>query len=94
MRELAFAYVAGARPNFMKLAPVLAALRERAPEAEHVLIHTGQHYDHEMSEIFFDELGLPQPDHFLGVGSGSHGAQTARAIERLEAVLAQRRPAA
>jgi UDP-N-acetylglucosamine 2-epimerase (non-hydrolysing) len=94
MRDLAFAYLAGARPNFVKLAPVLAALRERAPEAEHVLIHTGQHYDHEMSEIFIDALGLPHPDHFLGVGSGPHGAQTARAIERIETVLEQRRPAA
>jgi UDP-N-acetylglucosamine 2-epimerase (non-hydrolysing) len=91
-RQLALAYLAGARPNFMKLAPVVSALRERAPEAKHVLIHTGQHYDPEMSDIFIQALDLPQPDYFLGVGSGTHGAQVARALERVESVLEQQRP--
>jgi UDP-N-acetylglucosamine 2-epimerase (non-hydrolysing) len=87
-------YVVGARPNFVKMAPVVREMRARAPELEHVVVHTGQHYDAEMSGIFFEELGLPAPDHLLGVGSGTHGAQTARALERLEAVLMDIRPAA
>jgi UDP-N-acetylglucosamine 2-epimerase (non-hydrolysing) len=81
------AYVAGARPNFVKLAPVVHELRRRLPSVRHVVIHTGQHYDREMSEIFFEELGLPEPDHALGVGPGPHGAQTGRALERIEEVL-------
>ena len=74
------AYLAGARPNFVKLAPVLHALRGRLPEARHLLVNTGQHYDRELSGAFIDALALPQPDYLLGVGSGSHGAQTARAL--------------
>jgi UDP-N-acetylglucosamine 2-epimerase (non-hydrolysing) len=85
-------HVVGARPNFVKMAPVVHELARRAPEVRQVLVHTGQHYDREMSQIFVDELGLPEPDHMLGVGSGGHGAQTARAIERLEPVLEQERP--
>ena len=85
-------YVVGARPNFVKMAPVVREMRHRAPGIEHVIVHTGQHYDVEMSDIFFDELGLPKPDHLLGVGSGTHGVQTARALERLEAVLEELRP--
>src|SRR4051794_2519842 len=85
-------YVVGARPNFVKTAPVVAAVRRRCPEWDHVLVHTGQHYDREMSEIFFDELGVPLPDHQLGVGSGSQAFQTARAMERLEAVVDAERP--
>jgi UDP-N-acetylglucosamine 2-epimerase (non-hydrolysing) len=81
------AYVFGTRPNFVKMAPVIERLRARLPAARHVGVHTGQHYDREMSEVFFAELGVPDPDHFLGVGSGSHGAQTGRALERLESVL-------
>jgi UDP-N-acetylglucosamine 2-epimerase (non-hydrolysing) len=76
----------------VKLAPVLHALRRELPTVRHVLIHTGQHYDREMSELFLEALGLPEPDHFLAVGSGSHGAQTARALERIEAVLQLERP--
>jgi UDP-N-acetylglucosamine 2-epimerase (non-hydrolysing) len=87
-------YVVGARPNFVKMAPVVREMRDRAPELRHIVVHTGQHYDPEMSGIFFDELGLPEPDHLLGVGSGSHGAQTARALERLETVLDEIRPRA
>jgi UDP-N-acetylglucosamine 2-epimerase (non-hydrolysing) len=88
----AIAYLVGTRPNLVKMAPVMAALRHRLPEARHVCIHTGQHYDAAMSEVFFDELGLPTPDHALGVGSGPHGQQTARALERTEQVLIDERP--
>jgi UDP-N-acetylglucosamine 2-epimerase (non-hydrolysing) len=79
--------VVGTRPNMMKIAPIAAALARRADEFEHVLVHTGQHYDHEMSEIFLEELGVGDPDYSLDVGSGSHAQQTARVMERLEPVL-------
>jgi UDP-N-acetylglucosamine 2-epimerase (non-hydrolysing) len=85
-------HVLGTRPNFVKMAPVIAAARERFGPEGSVIVHTGQHYDRAMSEIFFEELGVPEPDHMLGVGSGSHGAQTARVIERLEPVLRTERP--
>jgi UDP-N-acetylglucosamine 2-epimerase (non-hydrolysing) len=85
-------YVVGARPNFVKMAPVIAALRARLPDAGHVVVHTGQHYDQEMSDIFLDQLGMPEPDHLLGVGSGSHAQQTARVMERLEPVLEAEQP--
>jgi UDP-N-acetylglucosamine 2-epimerase (non-hydrolysing) len=74
------------------MAPVIAATRERFGAASSVIVHTGQHYDREMSEIFFEELGVPEPDHMLGVGSGSHGEMTARVLERLEPVLRRERP--
>ena len=64
----------GTRPNFVKTAPVIAALRERLPEGRHAIVHTGQHYDRAMSEVFFEELDVPAPDHMLEVGSGSHAA--------------------
>jgi UDP-N-acetylglucosamine 2-epimerase (non-hydrolysing) len=82
-------FVIGARPNFMKVAPVLRAL-----DAPTLLVHTGQHYDADMSDVFFRELGLPEPDFFLGVGSGTHGEQTARALVGIEKVLLEQRPAA
>lgn len=82
--------VAGARPNFMKVAPILAALARRGHTA--VLVHTGQHYDHGMSDAFFDDLGMPHPDHHLEVGSGSQAEQTARVMERFDPVLMQERP--
>jgi UDP-N-acetylglucosamine 2-epimerase (non-hydrolysing) len=85
-------YVVGTRPNFVKMAPVIAALRRRAPGWRHKVVHTGQHYDRMMSTVFLDELGVPDPDHLLGVGSGSHGDQTARTIEALEPVLIDERP--
>jgi len=85
-------YVVGTRPNFVKTAPVIGALRERLPDARHAIVHTGQHYDRLMSEIFLEELGVPAPDHMLEVGSGSHAAQTARTMERLEPVLLEERP--
>jgi UDP-N-acetylglucosamine 2-epimerase (non-hydrolysing) len=84
--------VVGARPNFVKTAPVVSALGRRRPEWEHVLVHTGQHYDPMMSEIFLEELGVGEPDHMLGVGSASHAVQTARVLERLEPILEQERP--
>jgi UDP-N-acetylglucosamine 2-epimerase (non-hydrolysing) len=87
-----FLYVVGARPNFVKTAPVVAELRHRFPGAEHVLVHTGQHYDTEMSELFLSQLGMPRPDHSLGVGSGTHGEQTARVMEALERVAADAPP--
>jgi UDP-N-acetylglucosamine 2-epimerase (non-hydrolysing) len=84
--------VVGTRPNVMKTAPVLAGMRRRPADFEVTLLHTGQHYDDAMSEIFFSELGVGAPDIQLDVGSGTHAAQTARVMERLEPVLAERRP--
>jgi UDP-N-acetylglucosamine 2-epimerase (non-hydrolysing) len=84
--------VVGTRPNLMKAAAVVAALARRPDEFEHVLVHTGQHYDYEMSRIFIEELGLGDPDYILEVGSGSHAVQTARVLERLEPVLAEAEP--
>jgi UDP-N-acetylglucosamine 2-epimerase (non-hydrolysing) len=79
--------VVGTRPNLMKTAPVIAALARRRDAFTHVLVHTGQHYDERMSEIFLVELGVGAPDFSLDVGSGSHACQTARVMERLEPVL-------
>src|SRR3954468_8947663 len=84
--------VVGARPNFVKTAPVIAELRRRLPDARNVLVHTGQHYDRMMSDVFLEELGVPEPDYMLGVGSGSHAVQTARVMERVEPVLEEERP--
>lgn len=85
-------YVVGTRPNLVKTAPVIAALRRRFGDWRHAIVHTGQHYDRAMSEIFFEQLGVPDPDHMLGVGSGTHAEQTARVLERLEPVLLEERP--
>ena len=85
-------HVVGARPNYMKVAPLYSAL-ERRGAFEQRLIHTGQHYDANVSDVFFAELPLPEPHVKLEVGSGSHGAQTARALERLEGVFQDLRPA-
>jgi UDP-N-acetylglucosamine 2-epimerase (non-hydrolysing) len=85
-------YVVGARPNFMKVAPVFHKLNARLPSARQVIVHTGQHYDREMSDIFVSELDLPEPDHSLGVGSAGHGAQVGRALERVEQVLLSEKP--
>lgn len=84
--------VVGTRPNFMKVAPIVGALERRGEEFDHVLVHTGQHYDDAMSEIFFQELGVGEPDYRLGVGSGTHALQTARVMECLEPVLREERP--
>jgi UDP-N-acetylglucosamine 2-epimerase (non-hydrolysing) len=85
-------YVVGTRPNFVKTAPVIGALRARIPAGRHTIVHTGQHYDRLMSEVFLEELGVPAPDHMLEVGSGSHAQQTARVMERLEPVLVEEQP--
>jgi UDP-N-acetylglucosamine 2-epimerase (non-hydrolysing) len=85
--------VAGARPNFMKLAPVARALAAGG-RLRVCIVHTGQHYDDAMSAVFFEELGIPAPDVHLDVGSGTHGVQTARILERYEGHLLTRRPAA
>jgi len=84
--------VVGTRPNFMKTGPIQAALAQRDEEFDPVLVHTGQHYDTAMSDIFFEELGIGAPDHMLDVGSGTHAQQTARVMERLEPVLEAERP--
>src|SRR4051794_14230749 len=93
MREIRHVLsVVGARPNFMKTAPVIAALARRDAPISHVLVHTGQHYDDAMSRIFFEELGVGAPDQMLDVGSGTHAVQTARVMERLEPLLEEVRP--
>src|SRR5881275_3137427 len=93
MREVrSVVSVVGARPNFMKTAPVIAALARRPEPVRHTLVHTGQHYDDAMSRIFLEELGVGAPDYMLGVGSGSHAQQTARVLERLEPVLMEVEP--
>jgi UDP-N-acetylglucosamine 2-epimerase (non-hydrolysing) len=80
---LKLALVVGARPNFMKIAPILSELNRHPEEFQSFLVHTGQHYDAKMSDVFFDDLGLPTPDVFLGVGSGSHAVQTAQTMVHL-----------
>src|SRR3954452_1376740 len=77
--------VVGNRPQFVKAAPLTAALD---PLVDHVLVHTGQHYDDELSQVFFDELGMRAPDHRIDSGAGSHAGQTARMMEGLEPLLA------
>jgi UDP-N-acetylglucosamine 2-epimerase (non-hydrolysing) len=83
--------VTGARPNFMKVAPLVQAMR-RYPQLDVCLVHTGQHYDFELSKIFFDELGIPRPAYELGVGSASHATQTAEIMKRFESVCMTERP--
>ena len=84
-------HVVGARPNFMKAAPVLRALNAQ-PGARQTLVHTGQHYDQAMSEVFFRQLEMPQPDRNLGVGSGTHAQQTAAIMQAFEPVLVEHKP--
>ena len=83
--------VIGARPQFIKAAPVSKALREHGGFAE-ILVHTGQHYDANMSQVFFDELEIPAPHHNLDVGSGSHGEQTGEMLKRLEPLMVLEKP--
>lgn len=97
-------HVVGTRPNFMKVAPIMAAVgrwNAGRPDPDgnleplmfqQVLVHTGQHYDERMSQVFFDHLGLPAPDHYLEVGSGTHAEQTARIMVAFEPVLVRERP--
>src|SRR5882672_3651936 len=84
--------VVGARPNFMKMAPLLTEYARHPDKFAPLLVHTGQHYDDNMSKLFFEQLGLPKPDVYLGVGSGSHAAQTARIMIELEKLLSADRP--
>jgi UDP-GlcNAc3NAcA epimerase len=90
--------VVGARPQFVKAAMVHSAINKHnqgqrgAEKLSHCLVHTGQHYEHTLSDVFFAELPLPTPDHHLGVGSGPHGAQTGAMLEKIEAVLLQEKP--
>ena len=76
--------VVGARPNFMKMAPLFKEFEKHPEKYKPILVHTGQHYDEKMSKFFFVDLGMPEPDAYLHVGSGTHGQQTARIIERYE----------
>tara|TARA_B100000212_G_scaffold89121_1_gene65336 strand:- start:3445 stop:4545 length:1101 start_codon:yes stop_codon:yes gene_type:complete len=82
--------VVGARPNFMKIAPIHAELAKRG--IQQILLHTGQHYDEDMSKVFFDDLGMPQPDIYLGIGSGSHATQTAKVMVDFEKVCKEHKP--
>jgi UDP-N-acetylglucosamine 2-epimerase (non-hydrolysing) len=84
--------VAGARPNFMKVAPIVAAMKRRQAEFQPLLVHTGQHYDEAMSEAFFRDLKMPEPDVYLGVGSASHAAQTAAIMQAFEPVVVKEEP--
>lgn len=84
--------VVGARPNFMKAAPIVEEMKRRAAEFAPLLVHTGQHYDREMSESFFRDLALPEPDVYLGVGSASHARQTAAVMTSFEPVIERERP--
>jgi UDP-N-acetylglucosamine 2-epimerase (non-hydrolysing) len=84
-------HIVGARPNFMKMAPIIAALKKHAGVSQ-VLVHTGQHYDAKMSDVFFQDLGMPDPDVHLGVGSGSHAQQTAKVMTEIEPVLVREKP--
>ncbi|MBB5346968.1 UDP-N-acetylglucosamine 2-epimerase (non-hydrolyzing) [Desulfoprunum benzoelyticum] len=84
--------VVGARPNFMKMAPIIEAMRSYPDHFQHLLVHTGQHYDEKMSESFFVDLGMPTPDINLGVGSGSHAEQTARIMVEFEKICLREKP--
>jgi UDP-N-acetylglucosamine 2-epimerase (non-hydrolysing) len=94
--------VVGARPNFMKIAPIYKKLNERRQDLkrignstlniEHLICHTGQHYDEKMSDIFFQQLGLPKPDFYLGVGSGTQAEQTGKIMIEFEKVLEKIKP--
>jgi len=84
--------VVGARPNFMKIAPIHFEFLKYKDKVRHLICHTGQHYDEKMSKIFFDELGLPTPDYYLGIGSGSHAVQTAGVMVAFEKILLEEKP--
>jgi UDP-N-acetylglucosamine 2-epimerase (non-hydrolysing) len=84
--------IAGARPNFMKVAPVFAEMKRRPSDFAPMIVHTGQHYDAAMSDAFFDDLGMPKPDIHLGVGSGSHAVQTAKIMTEFEPVVLNEKP--
>jgi len=84
--------IAGARPNFIKIAPLCRAFNKRKDRFEHLICHTGQHFDRNMSKIFFEQLEMPEPDFNLGVGGGTHAAQTARIMIEFEKIMNQQKP--
>ena len=90
--------IVGARPQFVKLAPLARAIyahnsaKGKGTAIEHIIVHSGQHYDAGMSDVFFDELQIPKPDYNLEIGSGSHGWQTGRMLEKLDELLADLAP--
>lgn len=84
--------IIGARPQFIKTAVVSRAFREHFPDLQEIIVHTGQHYDANMSDVFFRELDIPYPDHYLGIGGGTHGQNTGRMIESIETVLTATKP--
>jgi UDP-N-acetylglucosamine 2-epimerase (non-hydrolysing) len=84
--------IVGARPNFMKMAPIIEAMNKYPEKIDHLLVHTGQHYDQKMSKAFFDDLAMPKPDIDLGVGSGSHAEQTAKIMVAFEKVCLEQKP--
>src|SRR5690242_8836060 len=85
------ANIVGARPNLPKIAPLLREMRRHA-SIQPVLVHTGQHYDEKLSDVFFRQMGIPEPDFNLGVGSGSHAWQTAEILKKIEPVLLEQKP--
>jgi len=89
--------IVGARPQFIKVGPVLRAIEKHnrehpQREIQEILVHTGQHYDREMSKVFFEELQLKEPDYHLGVGSGTHAQQTGEMLQRIEEALLKEKP--
>lgn len=84
--------IVGARPNFMKIAPIYAEMKRRESEFEPLIVHTGQHYDAKMSDAFFNDLGMPKPDVYLGIGSASHAVQTAKIMLEFEPIVLREKP--
>ena len=85
-------HIVGARPNFPKVAPIMAEMAKQPDRFDQVLVHTGQHYDYNMSQVFFEQLEMPSPDEFLNVGSGTHAVQTATVMTAFEPVALKHRP--
>ena len=90
-RPIKVSHIVGARPNFMKISPIMREMSKYPQKFDQLLIHTGQHYDEEMSKFFFIDLNLAEPDIYLGVGSGPHGEQTGRIMIEFEKICDQKR---